>query len=123
MKTELKYFVRENTWLIRGMIDFGWGNGYVALPEGHPCFGLDYTDIHEKYDIEVNGGLTFACHSDSLKDGAFENFPEGNWWVVGFDTAHSWDSIAMWPTKESVEFETKRLVSQLEAITVPATQS
>ena len=111
MKTELKFIVRENIWLMRGVMDFGWGNGYVCLPEGHPCFGMDYGRIHELYNIDVNGGLTFSESSDGLK---WDDLPEGHWWVVGFDTAHSWDSLERWPDKESVEFEAKRLLNQLE---------
>lgn len=49
----------------------GWGNGYVALPEGHKYFGVDYNSI----EVDVHGGLTFSQQI-------------GNYWVVGFDTAH-----------------------------------
>lgn len=110
---ELKFYVKEITWLMRlHGIDFGWGNGYVCLPEGHPCFGMDYDAIHDAYNIDVNGGLTFACHSDEIKKERVPELPEGTWWVVGFDTAHSWDTLERWP-KESVELETKKLMEQL----------
>lgn len=37
----------------------GWGNGYVAIPEGHPAYGLDYdNDIFNS--ISIHGGLTYA---------------------------------------------------------------
>lgn len=41
----------------------GWGNGYVAIPEGHPCFGKDYDQIYDEYNINVHGGLTFSDYS------------------------------------------------------------
>jgi hypothetical protein len=109
---ELKVFVRENKHLTRGFIDFGWGNGYVCLPEGHPCFGMHYGDIHDLYEINVNGGLTFSEHSDQLQD--WEEVPEGKWWVVGFDTAHSWDNLDSWLGPSSVAIEAESLRDQLQ---------
>jgi len=95
------------------IIDTGWGNGYVALPKEHPCFGMGYDDIHDKYSIEVNGGLTW-CNEGGKLDGE----PEGNegMWVIGFDTAHYGDDRATWPTEYSVMLEANRLKEQMEAI-------
>lgn len=104
----LKYFVKEKKWST--FAPGGWGNGYVCLPEKHPCFGMHYDEIHSRYDIEVNGCLTFSDHSGNLD---WEEIPEGIWWIVGFDTAHYWDSIEKWPDSESVEQETIKLFNQL----------
>jgi hypothetical protein len=116
METNLIAFVKENKHLSRVHMDFGWGNGYVAIPEGHPCYGLDYDDVHVQYPnvIDVNGGLTFA--SIATTD-FWPEKPEGNWWVVGFDTCHSWDTLDMWPTHEIVMMEANKLKEQLESIT------
>ena len=51
----MKTFLRENTWLTRGITDFGWGNGYVLIPQGHPLHGKHYDEI----DVDVHCGLTF----------------------------------------------------------------
>lgn len=111
---QIKFFVIKNTWLSKSHYsNFGWGNGYVCLPKGHPCFGMSYDQIHDKFDINVNGGLTFAEASDKLKE--WSDIPNGEWWVVGFDTAHSGDSLDIWP-KESVLRETKRLAKQFKNI-------
>jgi hypothetical protein len=113
---KIQWFVKETKHLQRFMsIDFGWGNGYACIPEGHPCHGLDYDDIHNKYDISVNGGLTFACAASKLTD--WEEIPTDckDHWVVGFDTAHYNDSLEKWP-KVMVELEAQNLASQLETL-------
>lgn len=115
---ELKWFVLETKHLTRAYTDFGWGNGYVCIPKGHPCFGMDYDTIHNNYDhiIQVNGGLSFSEPASELKKWPI---PEGyeDSWVVGFDTAHLNDSLAIWP-KHMVEAEAQRLKTQLESITL-----
>jgi hypothetical protein len=111
----LKTFVRENNWLPRGFMgrNFGWGNGYVIIPEGHPMYGKHYDDI----PVEVNGGLTFAENVSDMNREHWPEIPEDitSGWVVGFDTAHSWDTLSRWP-KEKVERETNRLRLQLEKL-------
>jgi hypothetical protein len=104
--------IRENDWLARGVSDFGWGNGYVIIPEDHPMYGVHYDEI----PVDVHGGLTF---SESVKDMDIENWPqiEGikGGWVVGFDTCHYGDTESRW-TKERVQKETDRLGKQLEKL-------
>ena len=87
---------------------FGWGNGYVAIPKGHPFFGMSYDDIQEKYDIRVHGGLTFS--SDSIT-----GQPEDTkgMWIVGFDTGHI-NSSKLFPDEQSVIDETIKLKKQIE---------
>lgn len=90
--------IKENTWLSRSWMEFGWGNGYVHIPEGHPWFGKDYNDIE---GVEINGGLTYSEMQEGM-------------WVIGFDTAHSWDMLSVWP-KEAVQAEADRLLEQVNA--------
>jgi len=110
---EMKAFVKENNWLPRTMgMDFGWGNGYVAIPKGHSLYGKDYNEIHDLIpSLDVNGGLTFSDTSDLFKSDDLPNDIEGHW-VVGFDTSHSWDTLKMWSRERVIE-ETERLKSQL----------
>jgi hypothetical protein len=109
----LETFVKENNWLPRGgFMDFGWGNGYVIVPKEHPMHGKHYDEINEF--VEVNGGLTFSDRADSILVGTDLDVDADDW-VVGFDTAHSWDTLSRWP-KEKVERETNRLRLQLEKL-------
>lgn len=64
-------YMVSNSWL-GDRYEHGWGNGYVAVPEGHPWFGTDYTDIGYWPDMDE---LTYSCMV-------------GDNWVVGFDTNH-----------------------------------
>lgn len=61
--------------------------GYVALPEGHPFYNLDYTIP----DVSVHGGLIYSnvcaghiCHKS--------HGPDNVWWL-GFDCAHYMDYV------------------------------
>lgn len=90
----------------------GWGNGYVALPEGHPCFKMDYDSIHETFDISVHGGLTFADYSNKH----ISTPDTKGMWVVGFDTLHYGDNMSKWPDEQSVLKEAEELKKQLEAL-------
>jgi hypothetical protein len=70
--------------------------GYVGVTEGHPFFGVDYTDTYGKADIDVHGGLVYSdfrqerddehgiCHTPEPGQ------PERVWWF-GFDCAHRGD--------------------------------
>jgi hypothetical protein len=91
--------------------DRGWGNGYVAVQAGHPCYGLDYNRIHELYEIEVNGGITYSEKVGDLKGVPIQL--DKDMWVVGFDTAHAGDNLVNWPDRESVMKETMSLKEQL----------
>jgi hypothetical protein len=102
-KRKLKWFVIAKP--SHTNFDTGWGNGYVKIPVGHPCYGLDYDTIHNNYDINVHGGLTYSDYDQDDK----------YYWVVGFDTAHYNDNIRIW-SKERVEQETQELMNQLETL-------
>lgn len=113
MSLKLKYFVLKNTWLTRGFINFGWGNGYVVLPPIHSLYKKGYDDIN----VNVHGGLTFSDFAKSFTENGYP-LPEGiseEDWVVGFDTAHGGDNLGNWPEEKVLE-ETKRLADQLEAL-------
>lgn len=63
---------------------FGNLCGYVGVPPGHPCHGMHYDEVHEKYEsIRVHGGLTY---SDTRHEWGKDNI-----WFLGFDTGHAWD--------------------------------
>lgn len=100
-------------------------NGYVAVPRGHPAFGVSY----ELVDVSVHGGLTYAEHYlGSKKD-------DDLWWF-GFDTALTGDLVpgleqymvklmggfngvaAVYRDFEYVKAQTKSLAEQLNKITL-----
>lgn len=109
---ELQYHLLRITWLRD--IPHGWGNGYVALPNTHPMFGIDYNDI----PVYVLGGLSFGEYiHDELS--AFKcGFPASfvGHYVVGFDTTHYNNNEENHPI-EYVLAETKSLAKQLERFT------
>lgn len=117
----MKTILRENTWL-RGIpgfhMDCGWGNGYVIIPVHHCLHGVDYDNI----PVSVHGGLTFGREiiEKDLEEGEYQipdlTLDDVGAWMVGFDTAHSGDSLSRWP-KKAVEAETNDLRDQLMDIT------
>lgn len=105
----MRAFVIENKHLERKHISFGWGNGYVIIPEAHPMHGVDYNDI----DVSVHGGLTFSESAEKL------DWPEimpneKKSWIIGFDTCHGGDSLERWPMVK-VQEEAENLLSQLKS--------
>lgn len=108
----LQVWAKENTHLTRAFSDFGWGNGYVIIPEGHPLHGMHYDKIHDQYNINVHGGLTFSeLAQNCVPLGLPKNINETSW-VIGFDTCHYGDSITKWPDEESVLTEANYLADQ-----------
>lgn len=133
---ETKRLIVENFFLLPG--GHGWGNGYVAVPPGHPLWGKTYNDDGFP-DIDVHGGVTFTepcvygarlaasgrevvpllegqrcwqVQNGELLDG---DIPD-NWWLIGFDTCHADDNADAW-TKDRVIEETTELRDQIEALT------
>lgn len=90
----------------------GWGNGYVAIPKDHPCFGMSYDDIHDKYNIRVHGNLTFSDTSDHVKPNSFPKSVK-EMWIIGFDTLHYNDDYEKWPDEASIIAEAEKLKKQL----------
>ncbi len=74
----------------------GWGNGYVSIPEGHKFYGKNYDELCE---LDVNGGLTYSQSEESG-------------WVVGFDTAHSFNDGVL-HDEDFVKTETMELLLQI----------
>ncbi len=107
--TKLKTHLIPINWL--GNSITGWGNGYVAIPEGHPFFGMGYDEIQSRYEISIHGGLTFG----SKIDGKDKRFPADfiGMYVIGFDCAHYADTPETCP-KEYVEAELANLLAQCE---------
>ena len=83
-------------------IGYGEGNGYVAVFEGHPWYGIGYDDI----PADVHGGLSYARAAELFGQPA---------WMVGFDTGHLGDSTSVWPLIKVFE-EAVRLHEQAEDI-------
>ncbi|MEJ7647118.1 MAG: hypothetical protein WKF87_21140 [Chryseolinea sp.] len=99
------------------LLNPGWGNGYVCLPPEHPCYGMSYRAIYKDYGaVEFDVELTF---SNFVSRDTFPQLPPGCeiYWIVGFDTAHAWDSMARWP-KIKVEEAARGLAENFEGIRV-----
>jgi len=107
----MKVVIRENTWLPRGMFDFGWGNGYVLIPKKSRFYGKHYDYIN--VIVDVHGGLTFSglVNTKMVEDWGLDKEDEGKW-CVGFDTSHSGDNLSKW-SKEKVQKEAEKLKKQL----------
>lgn len=108
MKQSIAFTVENHQ--LRPHANVGHSNGYVALPEEHPCFGMEYDAIHSKYDIDIHGGLTL---SKTAGNGIGDEYP--GMWIVGFDTCHYMDTIDGWPL-ERVQAEANRLKEQLDKV-------
>lgn len=106
---DIKHCILECDWL-KG-ITHGWGSGYVAVPKGHPMFEMSDDEIHNNFEIQIHGGLTFA----SLIKDKDRRFPADfvGMWVIGFDCNHYGDSPTTCP-KEYVEAEALRLMEQVK---------
>ncbi|MFA5166872.1 MAG: hypothetical protein WC449_06305 [Candidatus Paceibacterota bacterium] len=105
-------FTVENTWTPKGS-SHGWGNGYVAIPPGHPLFGMDYNDLNDA--INIHGGLTYGEIYDH-EDFETLNRPdlEGHW-IFGFDTCHYADNQENWDLFK-VAVEAVDLKRQLDSL-------
>ena len=57
-------------------IPLGHRCGYVAVLKEHPLYGKT-TEQLKNSEISVDGGITFADGDD-------------DWWVIGWDAAHTW---------------------------------
>ncbi len=104
----------ENTWFNRKTsstykMDFGWGNGYVAIPAGRRFHGI------EGYKIPVctEGGITYSGFGSEWGD----EFKDDDW-VIGFDTAHYNQTLAKY-SKEKVLNMTMDLRKQVIKLCYP----
>ena len=88
---------------------FGDYDGYVVIGKDHPYFNEGTNNI----SVEIHGGLTYdsygiLCQLPELK----QEYATEDYRIIGFNTAHSGDSIEKW-TKERTEKETCKLYGQL----------
>lgn len=54
----------------------GYRCGYVAIPKGHPLFGMDWEN-EETEALDVDGGITYGEGDEDI-------------WVLGWDAGHGW---------------------------------
>lgn len=101
MKLIKKYtiftFAIENSWLRENqLMNVGWGNGYVAIGPDHPFYRKEDDVADLDMDIEITySNLIPVVWAETYK------IPK-NYWVIGFDTCHSYDSLEKWPNEQSV---------------------
>lgn len=117
-------------------IENGTHNGYVAIPNGHPCYGGDYSE-EPISGLDVHGDITFSApvtfprsvHGRVVWEGFIGRNPileeaeyitdrkdiPDDWWILGFDTCHFGDDKENW-CMEAVVNETMRLKEQLEKL-------
>ena len=99
------------------LLQSGYANGYVALPPSYPDYGKNLMDDE---NILVHGGVTFCepfrtCKK-RFKSIEFIDEPSAitsDWWVIGFDTCHCFDSLDTCPKQYVIE-QILALKSQLE---------
>ena len=116
LRFDYKIVLISNDWMLNYHTPsrrIGWGNGYVCIPPGHPYHNRDYDEI----PVNVHGGLTYGQQRCPGQN----NIPP-EYYVVGFDTAHSRDSLARWP-KEAVLREAQSLQQQLKDLWTNLTQT
>ena len=101
----MEYVLVENTWK-RDPSFGGWGNGYIAIPEGHPWHGIEYDEI-------PIAGLTYSQYAEENKHSKMNNKIKHNDWLIGFDTFRSYESNL---TKEDVKQRTLEIIKELEEL-------
>ena len=71
-------FVESGLQCCTRAMDYGHRCSYVALPKGHPLFGMDWNSVYDVApNLEVDGGITFASGTADM-------------WILGWDAAHAW---------------------------------
>ena len=94
--------------------NYGWGNGYVVLPKGHPLHGVRYNAIPASLGLSVHGGITYSESAENCSESVRESLDlDGSEWVFGFDTAHGGDNAQNW-NKSAVLAELERFAAQFE---------
>ena len=106
----LKGFIRASNMTQTSYFTFGWGCGYILLPEDHPFYKVDYDEI----PITVHGGLTFGCIvSDRMQKNWKLKKEDIGKYCIGFDALHHGDNLENW-SREKVLIETYRLRHKIE---------
>lgn len=77
-----------------------WGtfNGYIAVPEGHPLYGVDTTDtwgwgneLADRVNCAAHGSTTYADLGLNNISGTGATANTATAWWLGFDCAHHGD--------------------------------
>lgn len=111
IQNDFNYSNKENlTWLFnRGM-----ANGYIVMPHDHELTHKckdSYNAWNEAIDFPIHGGCTFAEYVRGMQSNT-EWTAEANFHlldlhpddiIIGFDTAHSDDSLDKWSTKDVLD--------------------
>lgn len=107
----LKIILKENNWLDRKYLDFGWGNGYVIIPKDHKSFDMDL-DM-----LAVHGGVTFnkVLTDEDIKYYEYLDHKAIGSRIIGFDTCHLSDTLKKWP-KTKVFKEAKELRTEIDKL-------
>lgn len=121
MKLPIYAFVLDATSFRHG--NYGTHNGYVAVPSNHPWYSKAELEINMILPMYIHEGVTYS-YNYSMEDVNSENFKleqiipteqisleelaKSNYWLVGFDTAHSNDTPETW-NKTAVRAETEKL--------------
>ena len=119
----LDYFIKESIFWKRRYANLpstfnkcGWGNGYIVIPKNHPFYKMHYNEIHEKYDIDVHGGFTFAGEAKEMSwPEVKDHMKKNDLWILGFDTNHAWDTEEKWPKREILK-HTREIANKLNKI-------
>lgn len=99
--------------------------GYVGIGPDHPWHGLNWSDIEDRYGVDVHGGLTFTAAGDDL-------IRDARMWWIGFDCGHCMDATpgllavglcavdsTAYRDMEFVKAETAKLAGQIAAGKAP----
>lgn len=100
----------------------GWGNGYVAIDQEHPFYGMKngYFDEEGHFEmtkvagLDVSGGVTFSGNVKRMHENIFKVLPHEDFWVIGFDTNHFNNNESH--DKNFVIVETMKLYNQINEV-------
>ena len=83
--------------------DGGDFNGYIAVTPDHPFYGKDYDEVNDMLDKKgfyVHGGLTLADGRTFCPELPTDQL---QYWILGFDTRHAYDTAAYWTEERTWE--------------------
>ena len=102
------WFGKDN-YLLTGQSTYStsYYSGYVVIPEGHPFYQMDYSDLG--LSLSVHGGITFG--QTIILRGTILSDLVGKF-VIGFDCGHLGDTIE----KCNVEYVRKELESLVDQL-------
>jgi hypothetical protein len=101
--------------------DLGSLNGYVAVPEGHPAFGLESVDV-----LDGHAGITYQSDHPPgdrhplLGETIGELFDGRRLWFFGFDCGHASD---VQPGQTHIQTGNPELDAEIRAVMVKLQES